>query len=149
VAAGASELEAEPTGAHGLRHDAVVARTVHDHRRVCRPLERGEEVARAAQVAHPFLAGRRGEADRAARAQRRARERLGHREHRGQAARVVADAGPDEAWPVVLHAQVGLRREDRVEVRGDDDCRGVRRCARAPRAHVAGIIGGHAQAEAA
>jgi hypothetical protein len=82
-----------------------------------------KEVSRSAEVAVAFLAGRPDELDRSAGAQVHAVNLLGDREHGGEAAPVVADAGSDDSRTVVAHTERGVARENGVEVRADDNRR--------------------------
>jgi hypothetical protein len=80
-----------------------------------------EQVARAAQVARPFLADVADEDDRARRPDVRRLERTRRREHHGEPATVVADAAADEPAVLLLHPDVGPLGEHGVEVAGEHD----------------------------
>ena len=90
----------------------------------------GEVVLGAAKIADAFLAGRRDELDGALRAQAHTVDLAGEREHDGEAAAVVVDAGPDEPFAVPADREIGLARKDRVEVRADHDRRKIGRAVR-------------------
>ncbi|ODT00475.1 MAG: hypothetical protein ABS52_18485 [Gemmatimonadetes bacterium SCN 70-22] len=76
-------------------------------------------MARAPQVAGPFLPGGGGEEDRAPRAHRAGVERRGDRQHGRHPARVVADAGAADDAAGALHLVRHRGVEDGVQVRAN------------------------------
>ena len=140
----AAKVKAETTRAERAVDDALVAGAVERDRRGRAAHRAREQLLRAAQVARALLARGRGENDRRARAKLRAVDHAGEREHRREAAPVVADAGSDQARAVALHAQRHRARKYRVQMRADDNGRGVVRAGTRAR-DVAGGIGAHAR----
>src|SRR5690242_9482336 len=102
-------------------NDSFVAGAVERNRRVCVASALGEVVFGAFQVTDAFFTRRRDELDRASRTYARAVDLRCQREHDGDAATVVVDSRANEAVAVTANGEIGLAREDGVEMRADDD----------------------------
>ena len=75
-----------------------------------------EEILGAAQIAQAFFAGVGGEGDGARRSHLGVIQGLDHAQHHGQAAAIVADAGPFQNVALARHLDIRAFRENGVEV---------------------------------
>ena len=105
--------------------DPLVARAVECDHRVSVPAAGREVVLGAAEVADAFLAGRRNELDRMLRRDADAVDLSRERQHDREATTIVVDAWPDQPIRIATNREIGLSREDRIEVGTDDDRRQI------------------------
>jgi hypothetical protein len=105
------------------RYDSLITRAV-ERNGGCRVVSALVEVPLcSAQIAKPFLTGRRHEINRPTRRKPLAIDLLGKREHNGKPAAIVVDPRTNKPLTVSLHVECSAAGEHGVEVRADDNRR--------------------------
>src|SRR6185437_2777342 len=125
VAAAAAERDAKAARAERAVDDALITGAVERDHGTRAARVSGKKRLGSAQVAVSLLAGRRHEVHRRQRGQRARGDRLGEREHYGETAPVVADAGAREPVAATRHARLHLTGEYGIQMRAQHHGRAI------------------------
>lgn len=127
MASGPRIGNSKSTRAQRAVDDPLVTGAVEGDHRVRIAAARREVVFRPAQIADAFFAGRRDKLDRVLGCDPHAVDLARQSEHHREPTPIVVDARSHEALRISTHREIGVTREDGVEMRADHYRRTIQR----------------------